>query len=44
MNSVSDLLAIQVLSLPIWPELNYATIEPVVQTIRQSLALKAKNS
>ncbi|WP_226889437.1 DegT/DnrJ/EryC1/StrS family aminotransferase [Nostoc sp. MG11] len=44
MNSVSDPLAIQVLSLPIWPEFNYATIEPVVQTIRQSLALEADNS
>jgi dTDP-4-amino-4,6-dideoxygalactose transaminase len=43
-NPVSDLLASQVLSLPIWPELNYETIERVGETIRQALALEAKNA
>ena len=42
-NPVSDLLATEVLSLPIWPELNYANIARVVEAIRQALVLENKN-
>ncbi len=37
-NSVSDLLATQVLSLPIWPELDYKSIERIVATIKKALS------
>ena len=37
-NSVSDLLATQVLSLPIWPELEEQKIEQVVDNIKKSLS------
>jgi dTDP-4-amino-4,6-dideoxygalactose transaminase len=37
-NSVSDLLATQVLSLPIWPELDKITIEQIVDNIKNSLS------
>ena len=36
-NQVSDLFAEQVLSLPIWPELEQATIEKIVKTLKQVL-------
>lgn len=39
-NSVSDLLATQVLSLPIWPELEEKKIEQVVDNIKKSLSCK----
>ncbi|WP_066425251.1 DegT/DnrJ/EryC1/StrS aminotransferase family protein [Anabaena sp. 4-3] len=42
-NPVSDLLATQVLSLPIWPELDYVNIERVVATIRKALTVEADN-
>lgn len=38
-NPVSDLLAGQVLSLPIWSELEQATIEQVVQALKDALSL-----
>ncbi len=41
-NPVSDLLATQVLSLPIWPEMDGATITRVVAAIRQALGLETK--
>ena len=41
-NPVSDMLAGEVLSLPIWPELEGETIEKVVQEIKQALALETQ--
>lgn len=38
-NSVSDLLTGEVLSLPIWPEIDQATIERVVEAVKQALSL-----
>jgi dTDP-4-amino-4,6-dideoxygalactose transaminase len=38
-NPVSDMLAGEVLSLPIWPELEQVTIERIVEVIQQALAL-----
>ena len=38
-NPVSDMLAGEVLSLPIWPELEAGTIDRVVKVIQQALAL-----
>jgi dTDP-4-amino-4,6-dideoxygalactose transaminase len=43
-NPVSDLLATQVLSLPIWPELDYASIEQVVASLQKALSVEADNS
>lgn len=37
-NSVSDQLAQEVLSLPIWPEIHPTTIEHIVESVKQSLA------
>ena len=36
-NPVSDLLSTQVLSLPIWAELEHKTIERVVQILKQAI-------
>jgi dTDP-4-amino-4,6-dideoxygalactose transaminase len=36
---VSDLLGTEVLSLPIWPELDYSTLERILQTIKQSVKI-----
>jgi dTDP-4-amino-4,6-dideoxygalactose transaminase len=36
---VSDLLGTEVLSLPIWPELDYSTLERIRQTIKQSVKI-----
>jgi dTDP-4-amino-4,6-dideoxygalactose transaminase len=41
-NPVSDMLAGEVLSLPIWPELEQVTIEQVVKGIKQALALETQ--
>jgi dTDP-4-amino-4,6-dideoxygalactose transaminase len=41
-NPVSDMLAGEVLSLPIWPELEQVMIEQVVKEIKQALALETK--
>lgn len=38
-NPVSDMLAGEVLSLPIWPELEQVTIERIVEVIQQALVL-----
>ncbi|XZF65626.1 MAG: DegT/DnrJ/EryC1/StrS family aminotransferase [Gloeotrichia echinulata DVL01] len=43
-NPVSDLLATEVLSLPIWTELDYVTIERIVEAIKQALVLEDKNA
>ena len=43
-NPVSELLATQVLSLPIWPELPEAKIEQVVEVIKQALLLETSFS
>ncbi|MGF1488004.1 MAG: DegT/DnrJ/EryC1/StrS family aminotransferase [Prochloraceae cyanobacterium] len=42
-NSVSDTLAKEVLSLPIWPELSETKIKIVVETINQALSDNPKN-
>ncbi|WP_414578349.1 DegT/DnrJ/EryC1/StrS family aminotransferase [Anabaena sp. CCY 9402-a] len=42
-NLVSDLLATQVLSLPIWPELNSLSIERVTATIKKAFTVEADN-
>ena len=41
-NSVSDMLAGEVLSLPIWAELEETNIKRIVQTIKQALAVQIK--
>ncbi|GAB4172400.1 MAG: DegT/DnrJ/EryC1/StrS family aminotransferase [Coleofasciculaceae cyanobacterium] len=38
-NPVSDMLAAEVLSLPIWPELEQGTIAQIVEVIQQALVL-----
>ncbi|MBD2292145.1 DegT/DnrJ/EryC1/StrS family aminotransferase [Anabaena sphaerica FACHB-251] len=43
MNPVSDLCAGEVLSLPIWTEIDYVAIERIVSAIKQALVLETKN-
>jgi dTDP-4-amino-4,6-dideoxygalactose transaminase len=42
-NPVSDLLATQVLSLPIWPELDYVAVNRITDAISQALTAEVKN-